>query len=269
MNFNRNVLLHYMSMAPLALAFERYNECRILERFSLDSPVLDIGCGDGVFAHILFSEKIDTGIDMNLRELARAQQLGAYIELIHASGDSIPKPSGFYKTIISNSVLEHIPDLGPVLREIHRLLTPDGRFYMTVPTPYFEYNTIMNQLLTFLELHNLAAKYRNFCSKFVWQQCHYHSLSGWADLVSDFGFKVVESTTYNPKSIGLMNDFLYPFGVVGLINKKLFNRWVLFPSLRRLWIYPLYILVRSSFFNKTDSSGQDGLAFLILKKANV
>jgi SAM-dependent methyltransferase len=256
-----------MSMAPLALAFERYLECRIFEKLPFDKPILDIGCGDGLFAHIIFCEKIDTGIDMNLRELERAQELDAYVELVHAKGDSIPKPDGSYKTITSNSVLEHIPDLEPVFREIHRLLTPDGRFYMTVPTPSFERNTVINQLLTFLGFQNLAARYRRFCSKFIWRQCHYYSLAGWEDFVSGFGFKVVESTTYNPKSICLMNDSLYPFGFFGLFNKKLFNRWVLFPSIRRLLIYPIYLLARS-ILDSADSSMQDGLVFMILKKAN-
>lgn len=255
-------------MAPLALAFERYLECRIFEKLSFDKPILDIGCGDGLFAHILFSDKIDTGIDMNLRELKRAQELNAYVELIHAKGDSIPKPEGFYKTIILNSVLEHIPDIEPVLREIHRLLIPNGRFYMTVPTPTFEYNTIINQLLTFFAFQNLATKYRKFCSKFIWRQCHYYTLAEWEYLVTTLGFMVVESTTYNPKSISLMNDFLYPFGSIGLINKKLFNRWVIFPFLRRLWIYPIYLLIRS-VFDRTGNTDQDGLAFLNLKKGDV
>ena len=267
MDCNRNILLHYMSMAPLALAFERYLECCIFEKYSLDAPVLDIGCGDGLFAHILFCEKIDTGIDMNLRELDRAQALGAYAELLHAKGDSIPKPDAFYKTIMSNSVLEHISDLEPVFREIHRLLTPDGRFFMTVPTPNFEHNTVVNQVLTFFGFESLAAQYRRFCSKVIWQQCHYHYLSDWDALVSSFGFEVVESTTYNPKAICLVNDFLYPFGIIGLINKKLFNRWVLFPPIRRVLIYPVYLLVRS-IFDRIDRSGEDGLVFMILKKAN-
>lgn len=267
MNFNSNVLLNYMSVAPLALAFERYFECRILARLPFDTPVLDIGCGDGLFAHVLFSEKIDTGVDMNLRELERAQDLGAYVELIHAKGDSIPKPDGSYKTIISNSVLEHIPDLEPVFREIHRLLTSDGRLYMTVPTSYFEHNTVINQLLIVLGFQNIAVRYRRFCSRFIWRQCHYYTLAGWEDFVSGFGFKVVESTTYNPKSICLINDFLYPFGVIGLINKTLFNRWVLFPSIRRLLIYPVYLFVRS-ILESADSSMQDGLVFMMLKKAN-
>ena len=104
MKFNKNLLLQYMSMAPLALAFERYLECRIFQKHPFDSPVLDLGCGEGLFSHILFAEKLDIGIDINLRELDRARQLGAYVELIHATGDSIPKPDASYNTIISNKI---------------------------------------------------------------------------------------------------------------------------------------------------------------------
>jgi SAM-dependent methyltransferase len=265
MKFNGNVLWRYMSMSPLALAFERYLECQIFERLPFDAPILDIGCGDGLFAYILFSEKIDTGVDMNLGELARARELGAYVELIHAKGESIPKPDGFYQTIMSNSVLEHIPDLGPVFGEIHRLLAPDGRLYLTVPTPDFEHNTVINQLLTSLGFHALAAQYRRFCSRFIWKQCHYHTLAGWKKLASRYGFECVQSNTYNPRSTCLINDFLYPFGILGLINKKLFHRWVLFPSLRRLLIYPFYLLVRT-IFDRNASGIKDGLVFLALKK---
>jgi len=268
MDFNKDILLNYMCHAPLALAFERYLECRLLERLPFKAPILDIGCGDGLFAHILFSQKIDTGVDMNSLELARARELGAYDKLIHAHGDSIPEPSGSYKTVISNSVLEHIPDLGPVFREIHRLLSPGGILCMTVPTPCFESNTVINRFLTLLGLRELAAQYRRFCSKFIWRQYHYHSLAGWEEMVTEFGFKVLQSSTYDSSSICLINDFLYPFGMVGLLNKKLFNRWVLFPSLRKIWIYPLYLLAKYAF-KETGSTDMDGLALLILEKVDV
>src|SRR2546428_6343193 len=113
-------------------------ECRIYSGLVFERPILDIGCGDGVHAKVLFAEKIDTGIDPNERELERAAELGAYVELIACRGDAIPKPDWAYRTIFSNSVLEHIPDLRPVLKEAHRLLMPGGRFYFTVPSPNFE-----------------------------------------------------------------------------------------------------------------------------------
>ncbi len=263
MEFNEDILLRYMSMAPLALAFERYLECQILKNMSFPAPVLDLGCGEGLFAHILFATPIDTGIDPNPHELARARQLGAYSELLQCSGDSIPRPDGYYKTIFSNSVLEHIPDLGPVFKEIHRLLAPNGRFYMTVPSPQFEHMTIINQLLTAVGLSQLAARYRQFCSETLWRQCHYHTLEEWGNLVSSFGFVIETSFTYDPPAICLLNDFLYPFSIFDVINKKLFNRWVLFPALRRVVLYPLYLLVRG-VLNGGVRADSGGLVFLSL-----
>jgi len=265
MNFKNNILLRYMSMAPFALAFERYLECCTFQRLSFEPPVLDLGCGEGLFSYVLFSEKLDTGIDINPRELERARELGAYVELIHAEGDSIPKPDGSYKTIISNSVLEHIPDLAPIFREIHRLLTPDGRFYLTVPVPEFEHYTIINQSLTLIGLPNLAARYRKFCNKVIWRQYHYFTLEEWERLVSSFGFKVLESFTYDPKTVCLINDFLYPFSIIAVANKKLFNRWVLFPSIRRMLVYPVYLLARQ-ILKGGDRSMQGGLAFMALAR---
>jgi len=143
-NKNKDFLLHYISMAPLALAFERSLECRIFQSSEIVRPALDVGCGDGLFAHILFREKVDTGIDPNAQELNRARKLNAYEELIMCRADRIPKPGGAYKTIFSNSVLEHIPDLSAVFNEIYRLLAPGGSFYMTVPAPEFQDYTVVN-----------------------------------------------------------------------------------------------------------------------------
>lgn len=265
MQFNDDILLGYMSMAPLALAFERFLECKILKKMPFASPVLDLGCGDGVFAHVLFADPIETGVDPDSRELARAQQLSAHDELLQCPGHAIPKPNGYYKTIFSNSVLEHIPDLEPVFREIHRLLAPDGRFYMTVPTPNFEQYTLPNQLLLALGFSRLAAWYRGFCSDVIWRQSHYHSREGWEKVVSGYGFKIVESFTYNPRALCLLNDFLYPFGIFAVFNKKLFNRWTLFPILRRTLLYPLYIAARV-VFKSAEKAERGGLVFLAWTK---
>ena len=63
-----------------------------------------------------------------------ARRRGSDKELIICPGHRIPKSDGSYRTIFSNSVLEHIPDLLPVLLgEANRLLAPGGRFYVTDP----------------------------------------------------------------------------------------------------------------------------------------
>ena len=261
----KGLLLRYMSMSPLALAFERYMECKIFRHLELDRPILDLGCGEGLFAHILFKEKIDTGIDPNLRELKRARQLSGYEELIKCKAEAVPKPSGSYQTIFANSVLEHIHDLSPIFDEVHRLLGERGRFFMTVPAPEFEHYTICNQVLMFLGMKRLAAWYRGFCSRFIWKHRHYKSISGWKEIASKHGFTVVNAVTYNSKKMCLVNDFLYPFSILALIKKRLFNRWMLFTSLRRIFIFPQYLIARH-FFENDIQADDGGLVFLALKK---
>ena len=138
MKFKKNFLAEYLNEAPVPLAYERAFECHILSQQKFEHPILDIGCGDGIFAKILFDEKIDTGIDPLDYELESAKQYNMYDELIEAFGDKIPKGDNIYKTVFSNSVLEHIENLDPVLKEINRVLISGGIFYATIPTNYFD-----------------------------------------------------------------------------------------------------------------------------------
>jgi SAM-dependent methyltransferase len=233
-----DVLLPYMSMSPLPLAFERIMEARIYAGLPFKRPVLDIGCGEGLFARIVFADVIDTGIDPDSRELKRAAELKAYAELIQCYGNSIPKPDGFYETIFSNSVLEHIPDLKPVLREAHRLLAPSGRFYFTVPSPNFDRFTTVNLLLESLGLDSLAKRYRKFFNSF-WKHYHYYALEEWIALARECGFEVGDAYTY--------------------------NRWVILPGLRRILVYPFYIWAEH-FLKGSSRANDGGLVFVSLVK---
>ena len=264
MKFNNDILLRYMSLAPLALAFERILECRIYAQQEIDHPILDIGCGEGLFAKVLFSEKIDTGIDPNSSELERARDLGGYNELVLCHGDAIPKPSESYKTIFLNSVLEHIPELTPVLQEAYRLLMPGGRFFITVPSDNFDHYTVISQLLTTLGLTRMAEKFRRSYNKF-WKHYHYYNLENWCDLATQAGFIVMEAYTYNPKRICILNDFLVPFSIPAFLIKRITNRWVLFPCWRKIIIYPI-ALVAKRILAGGEKANQGGLVFLALTK---
>jgi SAM-dependent methyltransferase len=255
-----HILLPYMAMAPFPLAFERYMEAEIFARHGLKRPILDIGCGEGLFARMTFDGKIDTGIDPDARELKRAAELDGYGELIQCYGASIPKPDGSYATIISNSVLEHIEDLEPVLREAHRLLAPDGVLYCTVPSDKFDQFTVVNSVLTSLGLKGLSARYRKFFNSF-WRHYHYYSLAGWETFIQSCGFEVREAYTYNPRETCVLNDFLAPFSVFSFVIKRLTNRWILIPSLRRLLAYPVCLWAKG-FLRDRSPVPDGGLVFI-------
>ncbi len=100
MIFKTDFLYNYIKEAPLPLAIERTFECKILARQEFIHPILDIGCGEGIFAYVLFNENIDVGIDPDKKELKRALNYGMYKELINCFGDNIDKPDKFFKTIL-------------------------------------------------------------------------------------------------------------------------------------------------------------------------
>lgn len=164
--FNENFFDTYIKHAPLPLAIERTQECLLLSRQKFESPILDIGCGDGIFAKILFNQAIDLGVDPNKKELQRAQLTNKYSELIECYGDKIPKPDNSFKTIFSNSVMEHIPEILPVLKEANRLLDKDGRLYLTLPTHLFDKYTIGYQVLSKLGMKEKGNKFSRFLTIF-------------------------------------------------------------------------------------------------------
>ncbi|OGN90447.1 MAG: hypothetical protein A2Z70_02450 [Chloroflexi bacterium RBG_13_48_17] len=243
MKFKNNFFYNYLKNAPFTLAIERSMECEMLSRQEFKEPVLDIGCGDGLFAYTLFNQQIDIGIDPDSKEIARAKSYGIYHELINCSGSEVPKGSESYQTIFSNSVLEHIPEIKAVLKEVNRLLMPGGSFYATVPTDLFDHYTFGSLILTFFGLKGLAVQYRKVFDRF-WKHYHYYNKEKWSALFEAGGFKVVKTLEYCPRKICLLEIVFLPVSILNLLCKKIFNKWAIFPGVRMVFIYPLYLLLK-------------------------
>ena len=264
MKFRDNVVWEYIGLAPCALAFERVLESRIYPSVPFTRPILDLGCGEGLFAHVVFAERVNTGIDPDARELERARELGAYDELIECYGDAIPKPDGSYRTVFSNSVLEHIEHLPPVLKEVHRVLAPGGYFHFTAPSPNFERFNWTSVALTSLGLRRLDARWRAFFNRF-WVHYHAYELARWETLARAAGFEVVHSRTFAPLASCLLNTTLTPFGLPAKFVKAATNRWTLFPRLRRVLLFPLW-QAAEPLLRGGEQAADGGLVFLSLRK---
>ena len=51
--------------------------------------------------------------------------------------ENIPFPDGTFDVVITNQVLEHVPDAGLHLREIRRVLPDDGVVYLATPNKWW------------------------------------------------------------------------------------------------------------------------------------
>lgn len=234
MKFADNFLRRYLEIAPAALALERAIECEMQARNEWPAPILDIGCGDGIFASILCSAQIDTGIDPDKPELNSARESQAYRELIGCFGNDIPKPDKSFATIVSNSVLEHIPDLVPVLKEANRLLADDGRFYITIPSDRLELATAPARILSAFGMPSLARRYGRFYNSF-WGHHHAYDDKTWRTMFAEAGFDVASHHAYVPRDLSTFYDLLTVIALPAFVSKKLCNRWIMWPALRRLY----------------------------------
>lgn len=265
MKFKDNFFKSYLLYAPLALAIERTWECHILSKKKFECPVLDVGCGDGVFAYNLFGDKLALGIDLQDREIQEARKVGVYARLKVCMASAIEEPSGGYKTIFSNSVLEHIYEIDPVLKEIHRLLDKDGRVFLTLPTDNFEKYGLIAHCLEKFGFTVASRKFRKNYNKF-WRHYHCYPREIWAGIFEKHGFRVQETFEYGSRNQCFYNDIFSLLAVFPYVCKKIFNRWFISTTIRKVTGIFLYNKFNCLSKLLVCPGGQGGLIFFELRK---
>lgn len=120
-------------------ALWRAIEAKLLRSLGLKFPLLDLGCGDGVFASAVLAGRPGevVGLDLEEAALQKAARTGTYRIVCLADARGLPFQDEQFATVLSNCVLEHIPSVEQVLSEIARVLRPGGLLVFTVPTEKF------------------------------------------------------------------------------------------------------------------------------------
>jgi len=121
-----------------SLILWRAHEARALQDVNLEQPILDLGCGDGIFFSQIFSPLQAHGCDIDKEMLKRANKTHGYASLTCCNVAKLPYRENSFRTVFSNCVLEHIEDIDHTIAEISRVLIPGGRLVFTVVTPVFE-----------------------------------------------------------------------------------------------------------------------------------
>ena len=108
--------------------------------------VLDLGSGAGmdslVAAQMVGAEGSVTGIDMTPRARRATDELGATnVRFVHGEAESLPFESASIDVVISNGVIDLIPDKDAVFGELYRVLRLGGRMQLadvTIQRPVSE-----------------------------------------------------------------------------------------------------------------------------------
>jgi len=92
--------------------------------------LLDVGCGNSPFRHLLDPARTQyQGIDVE----AAASFGYRNPDTVYYDGKTIPFADASFDAVLCTEVLEHVPEPGPFVSELHRVLKPGGLALVTLP----------------------------------------------------------------------------------------------------------------------------------------
>jgi SAM-dependent methyltransferase len=259
---SRDYLWLNLRALPYFRGLLRAVEARFYQDYPLEGPTLDLGCGDGDFAEMTFSHKLAVGLDPWTGPVHRASKLGIYDLTVQGSGDRMPFEAETFNSAISNSVLEHIPDVEAVLKDVGRVLKPGSLFLFCVPNHNFLNNLSVSNFLDKISLHGLADAYRRFFNRI---SRHYHcdDPEVWQERLEKAGFRIEKYWHYfSPRALAVL-EWGHYFGLPALVAHALFGRWILAPY---RWNFALTNAVVKPVFSEPPEHPQGSYTFYVVRR---
>ncbi len=117
--------------------------------------ILDLGCGDGettvqameAWPPGVGGPRFVCGVDIDLDSLRALKLRVPYLRCVRALGEELPFKAESFDFVISRVALPYM-DVGRALREIRRVLTPDGRVWASLHRPLVVWSHLLNSIRT-------------------------------------------------------------------------------------------------------------------------
>ena len=103
--------------------------------------MLDLGCGLGEYVRAFErAGAYALGCDVANDRLVEGRSRGAW-GLLAAGGEALPFRDGSLDVVVLNEVIEHVADEAATLREVRRVLAPDGHAVIYAPNRLYPFET--------------------------------------------------------------------------------------------------------------------------------
>jgi len=135
-----------------------------VNRYSKENDViLDVGCGDMRLYKYVPRNRFYYAFDISMNELSLKEKLNKKNKNLYfafASATDIPLNADTVDIVTCTEVLEHIPEYKEAIREVFRVVKPNGLFLISIPNNFcYKYKIKGNHA----DHHN-AWSYEEFCN---------------------------------------------------------------------------------------------------------
>jgi SAM-dependent methyltransferase len=258
------ILMRHLRDLPYFRAMLRAVEDRFYQDIPLPAPVLDMGCGDGHFASVAFQQSLDIGLDPWAEPLKEAHQRGCYRMVLQADGARMPFPCNWFASVVSNSVLEHIPHVDAVLADIARVTRPGGLFVFCVPNDRFTTELQGTTVLRSLGLTTASQSYSRLFNR-ISRHAHTDGQAVWKERLAKVGFTVEKSWDYFPPASLHVLEMGHFFGLPSLVTRRITGNWILVKNQANLWLP--WLITHRYVRNPIDERGV--YSFYVTRKTKI
>lgn len=198
--------------------------------------VLDVGCSTGFIANYLsnfFGQVLGIDIDESAIDFAKRQFRKGNLDFIKSDSQKVECDENTFDVVICTHIYEHVPDAGILMKEIFRILKPNGVCYFSAgnrlkimePHYHLPFLSILPRPLAHLYIR-ASRKHKYYYEKHL-------SYWGLMKLVRDF-----EVIDYTKKIIRQPEKFKTEYMIQPDTNKARLARFVVKNA---YWLCPTYV----------------------------
>lgn len=256
----KTYLKNFLKISPLSHALWRSVEALSFDQVEFQSPVLDLGCGFGEFAGVVFNQ-MEMGVDVNKEDLKKAILGKKHKKLKYADARNLPFKDNSYNTVVSVSVMEHIEGADKVIKEVHRVLKKNGKFVFTVPTPSMRDYLLGTNVLKAFELDKASEKYWDL-HKRAFKHVNLKPASWWEEKLKKAGFEIERSEGTLSPTLLRLHEFFLLTALPSQVGKLFFGKRLIMSVGLRSGILPIFF----TRFVKIDKKTDINMFFVARKK---
>ena len=289
-------------------ALFRFIEAKILVHFKdkyLQYPILDLGCGDGLFTSILFGARINKiydayesidfskmdiynnytklpenffvarpssigfGLDIKENAVMRANDLGTYNEVKVGDIRKLPFENESVNSVFSNMIDDiKREDLDMCFKEVNRVLKINGYFVFTTPTKRFREHLLYYNKAHDFEKQGNTDEYTLFLKLDRGRsEWEPRPLSLWVELFEKTSFELVEYVEYGNKNMLQFWDTGFrPFFHYLMNLRNILRKNNMLLPVKKIWVE----IIKNYFFRYTKNQiSQNGAFAIIVAKRRI